>query len=53
MATATHDIEAPTRLSEKEGAGSLVANLADQIVRRVAETGAGSATRARHPSTTT
>ncbi|MCC7014796.1 MAG: S8 family serine peptidase [Planctomycetes bacterium] len=35
MTTALHDIEAPTRLSEKEGAGSLVAIYADQIVRRI------------------
>jgi subtilisin family serine protease len=35
MVTALHDVEPPARLSEKEGAGSLVAIYADQIVRRV------------------
>lgn len=35
MASATHDVEPPARLSEKEGAGSLVGIYADQIVRRV------------------
>lgn len=35
MATATHNIEGATRLSEYDGAGGILASLADQVVRRI------------------